>query len=138
MPHDASLRDIAQAWHDEIRRRGHKASIKNAGTDRIEATFTTCPFGGFSISHPGLVCEIHRRMEEGFLSTAGQFTLTATEKKCKFILHALKEAAIGHSRPARITWRLSQAYHIEHPGHHQAPMITSNPRSLSSPPSCAV
>ena len=88
LPHGASLQDAAQAWRDEIRRQGHKSRMKNIGADRVEATFATCPFGESSSSHPGLVCEIHRRLEEGFLSTAGEYTLDATAKKCTFILQA--------------------------------------------------
>jgi len=86
---DASLQEIARAWSEEMERRGHKAVLKHL-PDRVEATFITCPFGDFSHNYPGLVCEIHRRMEEGFLSLGGSYRLEATDKSCMFILRGGK------------------------------------------------
>ena len=91
LPQGADPCDVAQAWTQEIRRRGHKASLKAVNADRAEVTFLTCPFGEFSRSYPGLVCEIHRRLEEGFLSLAGRFRLDVTGERCTFILSARKE-----------------------------------------------
>ena len=86
----ASLQEIAKAWSEEIERRGHKASMKHLDGERVEATFITCPFGDFSRNYPGMVCEIHRRMEEGFLSLGGSCRLEATEESCVFILLAAR------------------------------------------------
>jgi predicted ArsR family transcriptional regulator len=83
---DAGLLDTATAWLEEIARRGHKASMAPRDDEHVEVTFITCPFGEFSRDYPTLVCEIHRRLEEGFLSLAGARCLEATEKRCSFIL----------------------------------------------------
>jgi predicted ArsR family transcriptional regulator len=88
--HDASVQEIAGAWSQEIERRGHKAILEHLADDHVEATFITCPFGDFSRNYPKLVCEIHRRMEEGFLSLGGSFLLEATGESCVFILRADK------------------------------------------------
>ena len=82
----AGLREIAAAWSEEVERRGHKVSMEHLSADRVEAAFITCPFGDFSRDYPRLVCEIHRRMEEGFLSLGGSCQLEATEKICHYIL----------------------------------------------------
>lgn len=90
LPQGAGLEEVAQAWVEEIGRRGHAAALETAHADRVEVTFITCPFGEFSRSYPGLVCEIHRRLEEGTLSVAGGFELQAAEgKDCTFFLRAL-------------------------------------------------
>jgi predicted ArsR family transcriptional regulator len=80
------LQGVIAAWSDEVKRRGHRANIKLTEAGLAEATFISCPFGEFSERYPGLVCEIHRCLEEGFLSLAGAYRLQATEKRCTFIL----------------------------------------------------
>lgn len=82
---DASVEEVAEAWSDEIRKRGHRARMVTV-QGGVEMTFITCPFGEFSRSRPSLVCEIHRRMEEGFLSLACPCSLALTGKKCVFVL----------------------------------------------------
>ncbi|MBN2025892.1 MAG: helix-turn-helix domain-containing protein [Actinobacteria bacterium] len=91
LPYGAGLESVSVAWMEEIERRGHKADIAECGKERMEATFLTCPFGGFSSSHPGLICEIHRCLEEGYLSLAGGYGLKATDRRCTFILHPCPE-----------------------------------------------
>jgi predicted ArsR family transcriptional regulator len=82
--HDADLEAIATAWSQEVERRGFKTRVKAAGRNRVEATFLTCPFGDFSNTYPGLVCDIHRRLEEGFLSLVGDWELETGETGCTF------------------------------------------------------
>ncbi|MEW6553033.1 MAG: helix-turn-helix domain-containing protein [Actinomycetota bacterium] len=82
----AGMREVAEAWSQEIERRGHKATLKHLAGGDVEARFITCPFGEFSRNYPGLVCEIHRRMEEGFLSLGGRFILEATGESCVFVM----------------------------------------------------
>lgn len=88
VPDGAGLRDIAAAWHEEIGRRGYKVKMRPVDEGRFEAVFITCPFGEFSRKYPEMVCEIHRRMEEGCLSLGGTCRLEATGKTCAFILRA--------------------------------------------------
>ncbi|RJP31226.1 MAG: ArsR family transcriptional regulator [Actinobacteria bacterium] len=91
LPQGASLTEIKEAWSEEIMRRGHKASMRECGESRVEVTFATCPFGEFSRSHPGLVCEVHRCLEEGYLSLAGGCKLEASDLSCVFVLSAARE-----------------------------------------------
>ena len=94
VPHGAGLKEIATAWLQEIEKRGHKADMAMLDESRIETAFSTCPFGEFSRDYPTLVCEIHRRLEEGVLSLAGNCRLKKTAEKCRFIL----ECGEGHAR----------------------------------------
>jgi predicted ArsR family transcriptional regulator len=82
--HDAELEAIAAGWSQEVERRGFKARIKAARRNRIEAIFLTCPFGDFPRTYPGLVCDIHRRLEEGFLSLVGDWELKSGGTDCTF------------------------------------------------------
>ncbi len=81
---DASLEAVTMAWSQEVERRGFKARIEAASRNHIEATFLTCPFGDFPRIYPDLVCDIHRRLEEGFLSLVGDWELAAGETGCSF------------------------------------------------------
>ena len=85
---DAGLREKARAWEEEIRNRGQRARMESLPGGGVVVTFLSCPFGEFSRSHPSLICELHRRMEEGYLSLAGPCRLSATQRKCSFILEA--------------------------------------------------
>jgi predicted ArsR family transcriptional regulator len=86
LPRGAGLDEVAGAWSDELAHRGLNARILNRGSGRIEMVFLTCPFGEFSRQYPGLVCEVHRRLEEGFLSHAGDWRVDAAETACTLIL----------------------------------------------------
>ncbi len=88
LPLEADMRNVAQAWWEEIARRGHKAELSTREDGLVEMRFLTCPFGELSRNHPGLVCDIHRRLEEGLLSLAGRFRLDASAESCLFILRA--------------------------------------------------
>lgn len=88
------LEAIGEAWMEEIEHRGHKADIVARGENGLEVVFLTCPFGEFSRSQPGLVCEIHRRLEEGYLSLAGGYGLEATERKCAFVLRPSPDGTV--------------------------------------------
>ncbi len=90
LPSHSCIGDTATAWLEEIERRGHKATRRQIDGDSVEVTFLTCPFGEFSRHHPGLACEIHRRLEEGCLSLAGALGLEAMDRDCTFILRADK------------------------------------------------
>jgi predicted ArsR family transcriptional regulator len=88
LPPGAGAVEVAKAWMDEVSGGGLKADYKEAG-GRVEVTFHSCPFGEFSRRYPGLVCEIHRCQEEGFLSLAGEWRVTASEEDaCTFVLEA--------------------------------------------------
>ncbi|MDD3717084.1 MAG: helix-turn-helix domain-containing protein [Actinomycetota bacterium] len=82
----AGLGSVAEAWREEIMRRGHKATVRPLEDGRFEASFSNCPFGDFSHRYPEMVCEIHRCLEEGFLSLAGAFRLESAGKRCVFFL----------------------------------------------------
>jgi predicted ArsR family transcriptional regulator len=88
LPAGADIRDVSTAWIEEISRRGHRARCVETAAGHIAVSFSSCPFGECSRNYPGLVCEIHRRMEEGILSLCGAYTLEASGKGCTFILHA--------------------------------------------------
>lgn len=94
LPQGADLEAVSEAWMEEIERRGHKADITGYGEARVEMIFLTCPFGGFSRSHPGLVCEIHRCLEEGYLSLAGGYELEATDRRCSFVLRPCQDRVV--------------------------------------------
>lgn len=82
----AAVEDVADAWLEDIRHRGLKARWKLLDGGGIEMTFHTCPFGAFPQRYPDLVCEIHRCLEEGLLSLAGERKVVAGEARCAFIL----------------------------------------------------
>lgn len=86
LSHGAGLDEVARAWSEEITRRGLRARMRAGDKNRTEVTFLTCPFGDFPRSYPGLVCEIHRCLEEGFLSLTGEWRLDVAETGCTFIL----------------------------------------------------
>ncbi len=92
---DADITEASRAWGEDIRRRGHRCRVEALPGGAVAMTFLTCPFGEFSRSHPSLVCELHRRLEEGFLSLAGPLRLTATERQCVFTIEAEAGAANG-------------------------------------------
>jgi len=94
LPQGSDLEVVGEAWVEEIERRGHKADITGCEEGSVEVAFLTCPFGGFSHSHPDLVCEIHRCLEEGYLSLAGGYGLEATDRRCVFILMPRKERMV--------------------------------------------
>lgn len=77
---------LVQAWEEEMRRRGERVRFAHKESGVLEVTFTSCPFGGISGDEEGLVCEVHRRLEEGFLSTAGIYGLKRGESRCTFLL----------------------------------------------------
>ena len=82
---EAETEEVVQAWLEDIERRGLKAIWKAQDDGKIEVTFLSCPFGDLSSRHPELVCEIHRLMEEGFLSLAGGWRLKPHEEShCTF------------------------------------------------------
>jgi predicted ArsR family transcriptional regulator len=84
---DADIVEVVRIWLKEIERRGLKASWETLEDGEIEVNFSTCPFGDLSSRYPGLVCEIHRLLEQGFLSLAGNWRLEACEfRPCAFRL----------------------------------------------------
>lgn len=95
LKHDASFKIVATAWSQEVERRGFKARIKAAGRNRIEATFLTCPFGDFPRTYPVLACDIHRRLEEGFLSLVGDWELETGGTDCTFTAHRCASRSTG-------------------------------------------
>lgn len=79
---------VADAWTREIKQRGLNVESRAAGDDEVEVTFLSCPFGELSSRSPEIICGIHRRMEEGFLSLAGDWRLLGVEgARCTFILN---------------------------------------------------
>jgi len=89
LPPDTETEEVTQAWLEDIERRGLKAIWRTLDEGRVEVTFISCPFGDLSSSHPKLVCEIHRLLEEGFLSLAGNWRVKACEgKTCTFTLES--------------------------------------------------
>ena len=87
LPSDTDIEEVVQAWLEEIRRRGLKAIWRTLEDGQVEVTFISCPFGDLSSRHPELVCEIHRLLEEGFLSLAGGWRLRSHEEsRCTFHL----------------------------------------------------
>ena len=76
---------VAEAWAEEIRKRGHGARLLRDGPGEAAVAFSSCPFGDLARRHPRLVCEVHRRFEEGYLSLAGDFELRGgVETGCSF------------------------------------------------------
>jgi len=87
LPPETAIEEVVQAWLEEIERRGLKAIWRTKDDGKVEVTFISCPFGDLSSRHPELVCEIHRLLEEGFLSLAGGWRLHSHEESpCTFYL----------------------------------------------------
>ena len=82
----SDLEEVARVWLEEVSRRGLRARMVAGDRGHAEVTFLACPFGDFPRNHPDLVCEIHRRLEEGFLSLTGDWQLEKMESGCTFIL----------------------------------------------------
>lgn len=88
---ETDIEEVVQAWLEEIQRRGLKATWETRDDGKVEVTFISCPFGDLSSRHPELVCEIHRFLEEGFLSLAGGWRLRShKESPCTFHLERAK------------------------------------------------
>jgi predicted ArsR family transcriptional regulator len=84
---DTGAAEVALAWSEEIKGRGCRARIEESGESGVAVVFLSCPFGDLSNRSPRLVCEIHRRFEEGHLSLAGDWTLRGgLETGCAFYL----------------------------------------------------
>jgi predicted ArsR family transcriptional regulator len=83
---DAGREEVARAWLADIKRRGIKARLQTKARKGDVIVFSSCPFGQFSKNYPEVVCEIHRCLEEGFLSLAGEWQATrgSGESSCTF------------------------------------------------------
>ncbi len=77
---------LKSAWEEEIRRRGMRFRLVEKSPRRLELVFLSCPFGDIPAKGGELVCEVHRRLEEGFLSTAGDHALERGRQRCAFVL----------------------------------------------------
>lgn len=75
LSHDATAREVGEAWLEEAKRRGLKVRLMNE-TEAPRMVYLSCPFGEFSREYPELVCEIHHRLEEGLLSLAGEWLIS--------------------------------------------------------------
>ncbi|MDY6793944.1 MAG: helix-turn-helix domain-containing protein [Actinomycetota bacterium] len=89
LPAEPGIDDVANAWMSEIKRRGLQAKHRTLEDGRLEVTFLSCPFGELSSRYAGLVCEVHRLIEEGFLSMAGYWGLRPCDDGgCPFTLES--------------------------------------------------
>lgn len=78
---------LKSAWEEEMRRRGVRVRVTERAPGLLELVFLSCPFGDIPLKSEGdVVCEVHRRLEEGFLSTAGDHSLRRGEQRCAFVL----------------------------------------------------
>lgn len=81
----AKAEEVAQAWMEDLSRRGVKARLGKRGNGTVEVTFLACPFGGVVDICRDMVCEIHRGMEEGLLGLAGDWDVERPGESCVFI-----------------------------------------------------
>ncbi|MBC7230105.1 MAG: helix-turn-helix domain-containing protein [Actinobacteria bacterium] len=83
------LSALKEAWEEEMRRRGMRSRIAELPPGNLVVTFLGCPFGDIPGEGRDFVCEVHRRLEEGFLSMAGDYRLERGESRCAFRLSVL-------------------------------------------------
>jgi predicted ArsR family transcriptional regulator len=88
LSHKTGIKEVADAWFADAKRRGLKARLNTNDGKAVKMTFLSCPFGTFSKNYPDMVCEIHRRLEEGILSLAGQWNVDSSsrDETCAFVL----------------------------------------------------
>lgn len=87
MPAGADANEVARVWTEEVKGRGCRARMEAVGEGGVAVVFLSCPFGDISNRSPRLVCDVHRRFEEGYLSLAGDWALRGgLETGCAFEL----------------------------------------------------
>jgi predicted ArsR family transcriptional regulator len=83
----ASLEDTVEAWLADAKRRGLKARLARDPEMPCRINFLSCPFGDLAKEDPELLCPLHRGIEEGLLSLAGDYTVEqSSDKRCLFTL----------------------------------------------------
>lgn len=80
----AKVDAVAEAWKEDLARRGVSARLGGREDGSVEVTFLSCPFGGVVDVCRELVCEIHRGMEEGLLGLAGDWRIERAGEGCVF------------------------------------------------------
>ena len=89
LPPGAGAPEVIRVWADEAKSKGLKIKLYENGDEGKGLVYLSCPFGEFSRRYPSLVCEIHRCVEEGLLSLAGEWRVKAKQAQtgCFFSLH---------------------------------------------------
>ena len=66
----AFIDELAHLGFDPLVESGDPAG--EGGVERVAVSFTRCPFRELAALYPDLVCELHRGMSDGIVSTAGE------------------------------------------------------------------
>lgn len=85
LPREAEVEDVAEAWKEDLIRRGVSARHRRGDKGAIEVEFLACPFGGVVHLCRNLVCEIHRGLEEGLLGLVGEWRIERPGEGCVFL-----------------------------------------------------
>ncbi|MGQ9474840.1 MAG: helix-turn-helix transcriptional regulator [Actinomycetota bacterium] len=81
---------LAQAWGEDLARRGLRVRGRVTEEGEVEIVFLGCPFGGLSRERGELVCDIHAALEEGRLRQAGDWILRR-RGRCVFLARREKK-----------------------------------------------